>query len=441
VVALAAGAAIAVAAFREPLAGLAAFAVVATILPFAVLPARLVFAPSFVDIALTATLAAVALRCLRRNEPLISSPVSSLILIFIGMALTYFVLGAGQAAVSGDTTRLFFKLVNSILVFFSVVQVLQTERALSRVAKALILGTFAAGALAVLLYMLPAEATVSALSSLGSVGYPEGPDVLRPIAGTTILRATGTSIDPNVLGGTLMIAVSLAAAQALAPAPILPRSLTLVAAGIMGIALGLTYSRSAWLGTAAALAFLAIARERRLLVPLAIGAVALAVLPPGQAALERLASGFGARDPAAAMRLDEYRNALTIIARYPLFGIGFGPAPTVDLTVGVSSLYLTIGEQMGLIGLGLFLTIIAIVIVRALRTSPDRRTPLWALMAGLQAAMVAALVAGFFDHYFFNLRFPHMIALFWLLLGLLVAATRVAGKPSENAAPQGNVPR
>jgi hypothetical protein len=48
------------------------------------------------------------------------------------------------------------------------------------------------------------------------------------------------------------------------------------------------------------------------------------------------------------------------------------------------------------------------------------------LLVGLQAAVLAALVAGLFDHYFFNLRFPHMVALFWLLLGLLVTATGLA---------------
>jgi O-antigen ligase len=434
-IALASAAAVALAALREPFAGLLALAVIITVLPFAVLPLRIVFAPSFVDVALTATLGAVALRSLRRHEPLVASPVSPLVLIFVGMALTCFVLGAGQADVSGDTTRLFFKLLNSVLLFFGVLQVVRTERELMRTSQTLMVGTAAAGAIAVLLYALPQETTIAALSSLSVVGYPTGPDVLRPIAETTILRATGTAIDPNVLGGTLMIGVGLVAAQALAPAPRLPRLLLVAMAVVMLIALGLTYSRSAWVGAAAALAFLATVRERRLLLLVPVAALAIAALPPGQAALERLSSGFAARDPAAAMRLDEYRNALAIIHRYPWFGVGFGLAPTLDLTVGVSSLFLTIGEQMGLIGLGLFLTILGIAIARAFRARLDRDTPLWGLTAGLQAAMLAALTAGFFDHYFFNMRFPHMAALFWMLLALLVAATRLAKEPSPPAAP------
>ena len=53
--------------------------------------------------------------------------------------------------------------------------------------------------------------------------------------------------------------------------------------------------------------------------------------------------------------LVEYRQALELIAQYPVFGVGFGASPSVDLPVGVSSMYLTVAEQMGLVGLAAFL--------------------------------------------------------------------------------------
>jgi len=35
------------------------------------------------------------------------------------------------------------------------------------------------------------------------------------------------------------------------------------------------------------------------------------------------------------------------------------------------------------------------------------------------------MVGGVFDHYFFNLDFPHSVSLFWLYVGLTVATTKV----------------
>jgi hypothetical protein len=54
----------------------------------------------------------------------------------------------------------------------------------------------------------------------------------------------------------------------------------------------------------------------------------------------------------------------------------------------------------------------------------------------LQATLLAMLVAGLFDHYFFDLRLPHMSAVFWMMVGLLVAASRLAS-PEERAGRKG----
>jgi len=142
--------------------------------------------------------------------------------------------------------------------------------------------------------------------------------------------------------------------------------------------------------------------------------------------LERLASGFAARDRAAALRLDEYRQAIAIIREYPVFGVGFGGSPELGTFVGVSSIYLLVGEHTGLVGLGLLLltfATLAYVSVRALVRAADSDDR--ALLATLQAPLVAALVAGLFDHYFMNPVFPHMVALLWLYAGLLAAASRL----------------
>jgi len=40
---------------------------------------------------------------------------------------------------------------------------------------------------------------------------------------------------------------------------------------------------------------------------------------------------------------------------------------------------------------------------------------------GLLAALASALVVGIFDHYYFNITFPHMAALFWVVCGMILA--------------------
>jgi hypothetical protein len=81
---------------------------------------------------------------------------------------------------------------------------------------------------------------------------------------------------------------------------------------------------------------------------------------------------------------------------------------------------------MGLAGLGVFVATVGTVLGRSLQTRLAQPTILAGILPAYQAAMAAALVAGLFDHYFFNLRFPHMVGLFWLLLAALVVATRLA---------------
>src|SRR5262249_49369500 len=141
-----------------------------------------------------------------------------------------------------------------------------------------------------------------------------GNAVLRYLPGenntyTDTLRAVGTSIDPNVLGGMLMLAAVLAAGHLLGARPAAPRVLLVGALVALIGGMALSYSRSSWVGFAVAVAYIAAFRSRRALALAALGGVVLLASPFGQAMLARLASGFAAQDPASALRLEEYRNA------------------------------------------------------------------------------------------------------------------------------------
>ena len=45
-------------------------------------------------------------------------------------------------------------------------------------------------------------------------------------------------------------------------------------------------------------------------------------------------------------------------------------------------------------------------------------------------ALLGAMIGGLVDHYFFNLKFPHSVVLFWLYVGLGMATVRLGMPPA-----------
>jgi hypothetical protein len=79
---------------------------------------------------------------------------------------------------------------------------------------------------------------------------------------------------------------------------------------------------------------------------------------------------------------------------------------------------------MGLIGAGLFILIglvYIVIILLALRRLP-KGDWLEAPLLGYGLAILGAMVGGVFDHFYFNLTFIHIAALYWLVIGLGMAA-------------------
>jgi polysaccharide biosynthesis protein PslJ len=417
------GLAVGLAMLRSPQAALVVFVAVVSLLPFGVIPIRLGVQLTLLDGTLSLGLLVTILALLRGRAVPVASPINGLLVLFIGLAVVSFTLGT-SFAFSADLLRYFLKLVNSMLVYFVVILVVRSRAQLEQLVQLLLLCGGAAGAIAVAIYYLPRNTQVQLLSALRPLGYPSGPEVLRTIPGTETLRAIGTSIDPNLLGGLLMMVAALAVGQVLAPRPLLPRLLVLgIGAAAVG-GLALTYSRAAWVGLAVAVLYVGTFRYRRAWLVAACVGLVLVFVPQGNAVLTRFLEAFGGRDPATALRLVEYRTASELIGQYPWFGVGFGAGPNVELFLGVSSLYLLIAEEMGLVGLAVFLAIVGTLFVRGLRGLTALREPRdQGLALALQASLAAALTSGLFDHYFF--RFPHSLALFWLYAALFWLAAEL----------------
>ena len=88
---------------------------------------------------------------------------------------------------------------------------------------------------------------------------------------------------------------------------------------------------------------------------------------------------------------------------------------------------------MGVIGLSAFLAAVLAFLVRFFRARPrcPKDSELEPILLGTCLSVAGAMVGGIFDHFLFNLDFPHAAALFWLMVGLGTSSISLVG-PHES---------
>jgi hypothetical protein len=418
--------------------GFVALAGVALGLPFASLPFSIGFKPTFLDLALAALFFVWLFKLVIGQErDFRASPLGLPVALFMLLALFSFAYGLTHSPANAFLLRRFAEILLGIALFFVAVNTVRTPDEVIWVTRWLMLAGGGAALLAVIFYVIPEAWTVAVLDRLARFDYPGGYGALRYIEDDPegVMRAIGTAVDPNVLGGMMVLTASLMAPQVAARVTVMPRWLALAILVTAALALYLTYSRSALLGFGAALVLLALLKYRRLIWLGLIGLSLLLFLPQTQEYVARLAAGLAGQDLATQMRFGEYKDALILIGRYPLFGVGFTGVPDIDLYLGVSMVYLIMAQNMGLIGLASFVAIVVgfFGMVAAAWRAGFRPT-LEPVMLGLTGALAGALVSGIFDHYWFNMTYPHMTVLLWLYLGLATATILVQSTATATGA-------
>lgn len=410
--------------------GFVALCGVVFLIPFASLPFSIGFKPTFLDLSLGALFFVWLFKLvIGQQEEFVASPLGLPVLLFMLLALFSFALGLTHSPANTFLLRRFLEILIGIALFFVVINTVRSENEAIWVTRWVMLAGWGAAAIAVLFYVLPQEVTVGILDRMARFDYPGGFGALRFIEDDPngVMRAIGTSVDPNVLGGMMIVVAALMLPQLVSSQPIFPRWFTFAMWVTAVLALYLTYSRSALLGLASSMALLAVLKYRRLIPLGMVGALLLLLLPVTQEYVARLLEGFAGQDLATQMRFGEYKDALVLIERYPLFGVGFTGTPDMDIYLGVSMLYLIIAENMGVIGLAMFGAVMVgffVMAWRAWRRGPNVRME--ALLLGYTGAILGALVSGVFDHYWFNMTYPHMTVLFWLYVGMATAVILVS---------------
>ena len=425
----------------------ALYALLATVLllPFGTLPFKLLITPTLLDVSLGAFVLIWLMQWMTgRRTRLQLSPVHLLIALYALWLLLSFALGMRFGAPSPNRVRQFAETLLSISLAFVLVDLLRNRAMLRRLVAFFVLLVGMQALLTVSLYVLPDELSERALVRLARIGYPNG-GVIRYIEDNPALseRAIGTWVDPNLLGGTLAVAAAIIASQLFAARPVLRwRWLTLTIFGLSTLALFLTYSRASLLALGAGLLLIGVLRYRRFLAMLPLAAIALLVVPWARTWLERLVQAFTGADLATQMRIGEYSDSLRLINQYPVFGVGFTGSPSIDLYSDVASMYLIMANQIGLVGVTLFLILMIGVFAQGLRAWQRARynPDIDAIHIGLHAGLFTLLVNSVADMYFFRLDFQGSITLFWIVIGLALASSRLAlNRPLTSSRHSGSI--
>lgn len=412
-------------ALRDAKRGLWLMILVIALVPRIASPVSIGFKPTLLDGAMLLTLGAWLL-WRNRQTPSTQSAITLPLLILIVFTITTFVLGIPNGALTTLVIRRFGELIISLLMVFVLVSLLRQDQVLPKAVRLLMLGGAGAAIIAIILYVIPGEITIRFLSALRPFGYPSGDNVLRFVRDDPSLlkRATGLWIDPNAFGGYLLMTGALVLPQLFTSKPVAGRLLSWLCMGLIGLALVLTVSRSAILGLGFAGLLIAATRYRRILPLAALVLLAALALPQTASLVNHFLDGFAGRDLATQMRFGEYKDAIRLIERYPFFGVGFLDTPDIDLYIGVSSMYLLIAEQIGLLGLSAYLLVFITLFGSAVRNwhaawQNEQRGAIW---LGAHTAVAGAMLSGTLDHYFFNIDFHNSVMLFWLVVAIALAA-------------------
>ena len=405
--------------------------VISLILPFGTLPLKLIITPTFLDITLVGIYAIFIANYITKHPKTLSgSPVHTPIIVFILLSIICFILGLANSFHSLNLFRKFTVFILNIGLSIVVVEQTNNLYQLNKTLKIIICSGFVAAIIGIVLYFLPPDLSQQILNYLGTINYPTG-NVLRYIEDNpeNPLRAIGTSVDPNLFGGILAVVGTILIPQIIHKPSLIRNKLTsLFILTTIVLALFLTYSRTAMAAFLISTIFIVFMTNRNFLWTIVLILLIITLLPWSHQYLSHFVQGISGNDLATNMRFGEYKDAIILISRYPVFGVGFGGAPDIDVYLGVSSAYLLLSEQVGLVGFSSFATILIILFTWGIKNKSRilSITQISSQWIGIYGAILTTTIVGLFDHYFVNLEFQASQTFFWIIIGLSIVTTKLS---------------
>jgi putative inorganic carbon (hco3(-)) transporter len=267
-------------------------------------------------------------------------------------------------------------------------------------------------------------ASVCALNILAIAGFcwPPLENMMPQLNYSAGERVAGLLIDPNAFGGLVLTALVLQAVTGLNKAPLFRDIAGPLICVSLSAGLALTFSRSAWIGLAAALVFLAVVR------PIHGLKMAAAIVTSGLALLAYTAYrdfdhfyAMSIRPETIQSRIDDGGAALKGFLAHPIFGTGLGTF-VFEHGIIIHNTYLWFLSECGVvgaivvIGLTMWYFKVAIPVIRSSRGSQR------ALIVALAVAHAGMLGVSAGIEVFYQRHW-------WLVMAMIVACRTNFSRP------------
>jgi hypothetical protein len=254
------------------------------------------------------------------------------------------------------------------------------------------------------------------------------------------IRVFSSIGNPNALGGFMVLITPIAIALTLWAKNWTQRILYGGAALIMMYCLVLTYSRGAWLGFLAGMALYTVITRNKWLA--LVGIAGLAAAPfVAESVVARLTLAFTPEYWAKASeggRVEFWARALKIFSEYPVLGTGIGTVGDSVATrngvpgaTWIDNQYFKLLAETGIIGTLIYVAMLFTPVINGVKAvfgSKQRDTFLYALNAGIAAAIFGMMVENFTAAIFEDLN---VITHFWTLIALLYVGIRLSAQKSK----------
>ena len=267
----------------------------------------------------------------------------------------------------------------------------------------------------------------------------------------TYKRATGTSYDSHALGNVIGMLLPFPLVLALAPGLRLPMRAVFAAMTLLAVlAIFVTLSRAAWLSSVIALGIglgliVAVWRERYVIpVVIATALAILAVLPfLGGFIYDRFANS---PHEVLTTRYDQYEVALRVVSLYPIFGVGPGnwmrALQRHDFlwleVLPPHNVVLWIMAETGVLGVACYIGVLTTTMVRLINLIRARHDMIGRLAMSTLLALISSVLVGLTDPTY---REPNAWTLFWILIALSVALSRMSNQQRSPMPPIGSAGR
>lgn len=235
-------------------------------------------------------------------------------------------------------------------------------------------------------------------------------------------RLVSTFLDPNLLGGLLVVGLFFPLHQWFNQSTKKHwRWLWLLIIILINTAIFLTYSRSALLALVVFWIIIGLRYWRIAVLGLIFVGLVIVVSPR----LQTRVMGMFELDATAQHRLDSWQDAITIIKQEPILGVGYNTLtytksqyiyqPQSKAYSGFDSSLLTLAVTTGIVGLSAYLIMVLAIIVNLIKL-------IWARHQFITLGALASTLALMVDSVFVNSwLYGPVLAVWWIIVGLALS--------------------